>query len=67
MTQSSSVCCLDGRGSNPDRAKELFIFSASRPSLGITQVPVEWVPGVKRGRSVMLTAQSPSSAEVKIK
>jgi hypothetical protein len=27
-----------------------------RPALGPTQPPTQWVPGVKRGRSVMLTA-----------
>jgi hypothetical protein len=45
---------LDDRGSIPDRGRGFF-FSASRPALGPTQPSVQWVPGVKRGRDVMLT------------
>ena len=36
----------------------------SRPALGPTQPPVQWVPGVKSGRGVTLTPHSPSSAVV---
>ena len=47
---------LDGLGSNPGGDE---IFRPSRPTLGPTQSPVQWVPGlspgVKCGRDVLLT------------
>jgi hypothetical protein len=46
---------LDGRGSIPDRHRIPPLTSASRPALGPAQPPVQWVPGVKGGRGVMLT------------
>jgi hypothetical protein len=59
---------LDSRGSIPGMGK-IFLFStASRLALGLTQPPIEWVPGViflgiKRvGRE---GDHSPSSAEIK--
>jgi hypothetical protein len=60
---------LDSPGSNPDRTK-IFLFSAmSDLSLGLTQPPIQWVPG-----AVFLGVEQPgheadhsplSSAEVK--
>jgi hypothetical protein len=52
---------LDDRDSIPDRGRGFFFFvSASRPALGPTQPPIQWVPGVlspkvKRGRGMTLT------------
>ena len=37
---------LDGPGSNPSGDE---IFRLSRPALGPTQPPVQWVPGLSRG------------------
>ena len=37
---------LDGPGSNPGGDE---IFRPSRPALGSTQPPVQWVPGLSRG------------------
>jgi hypothetical protein len=61
---------LDCRGLITDRAKFFFLFyTASRPALGTTLPPIQWVSGllslgVKRlGREV--DRSSPSSVEVK--
>jgi len=37
---------LDGPGSNPGGDE---IFCPSRPALGTTQPPVQWVPGLSQG------------------
>jgi len=37
---------LDGSGSNPGGDE---IFRPSRPALGSTQPPVQWVPGLSQG------------------
>ena len=37
---------LDGPGSNPGGDE---IFRPSKPALGPTQLPVQWVPGLSRG------------------
>jgi hypothetical protein len=59
--EPSSDYGLNDRRSIPDTGRGFFHqVSASRPALGPTQAPIEWVPGalslgVKRGRGVMLT------------
>jgi hypothetical protein len=57
-----SIWLRTGRpGFDPRQRQRIFLLaSASRPALGPTQPPVQWVPGsfprgVKRGRGVMLT------------
>jgi hypothetical protein len=57
---SQSVQCLTGRPEFDPRHRIFPLTSASRPALGPTQPPVQWVPGalspgVKRDRGVMLT------------
>jgi hypothetical protein len=51
---------LDDRDSIPDRGRIFPLASASRPAMGPTQPPIQWVlgllpPGVKRGRGVTLS------------
>jgi hypothetical protein len=40
---------------SPAEAKDFPLASVSRPALGPTQPPVQWVPVVKRDRGVTLT------------
>jgi hypothetical protein len=52
------------------QATDFPLASVSRPALGPTQPPNQWVPAVlssevKRGRDVTLTTHPPPSAEVK--
>jgi hypothetical protein len=70
VAQSVSIATaygLDDRGSVPGRGKIFLYSTASRPTLGPTQPPSQWVsggvsPGVKRqGRE----ASPPSRAKVK--
>jgi hypothetical protein len=65
VTQSVQCLAADwttGRSRfNPRQGQRIFpLTSVSRPALGPTQPPVQWVPGVsssglKRGRGVTLT------------
>jgi hypothetical protein len=61
---------LDNRSSIPRQRQRIFLLaSASRPALGTTQPPVQWVPGVlspgvKRGLGRDADNAPPSSAEV---
>jgi hypothetical protein len=58
-----------GRSSSPGRVKSFLLFTSSRPVLGPTQPPIQWVSGalspeIKRpGREI--NHSPPSSAEVK--
>jgi hypothetical protein len=44
---------------SPTEAEDFSSSLASRPALGPTQPPVQWVPWVKRGRGVTLTTHPP--------
>jgi hypothetical protein len=58
---------LDGRGSNPGEGGGRDFLRLSRPALGPTQSPVQWVPGLSGGKVRPGRAADhspPSSAEV---
>jgi hypothetical protein len=38
---------LRGRGSSPGRVKNFHFSMSSRPALGSTQPPIQWVPGAR--------------------
>jgi hypothetical protein len=53
-----------GRSSSPGRVENFLFSTSSRPALGPTQTPIQWVPGAKRhGRDA--NHSPPTSAEVK--
>jgi hypothetical protein len=53
-----------GRSSSPGRGKNFLISTSSRPVLGPTEPPIQWVPRVMRpGREA--DHSPPTSAEVK--
>jgi hypothetical protein len=55
---------LKGWGLSPGRVKYFHFSMLSRPALGHTQPPIQWVPGVKRpGREA--DHSPPATAEVK--
>jgi hypothetical protein len=73
LSQNSSVGIttgygLDGRGSIPGRGK-IFFFILSRPALGPTQHPIQWVPGALspgiKPPELEADHSPPSSVEVK--
>jgi hypothetical protein len=66
-------CGLDdrggGRSSSPGRVKNFLSSTSSRPTLGFTQPPIQWVPGtfspgVKR-QGLESDHSTPISVEVK--
>jgi hypothetical protein len=72
MSRDSSVGIATGYGlddqgggsSSPGRVKTFHFSISSRPSLGSTQPPIKWVPGVK-GQGREADYSPPTSAEVK--
>jgi len=50
-------------GSIPGKGRDFFFVTTSRPILGSTQYPIQWVPGIfptgQSGRGVKLYLHSP--------
>jgi hypothetical protein len=69
MESIATGCELDGLVSNPGKGKIFLFCTASRPTFGPTQPPIQWVLGalsqrVKR-RGIEADHSPPFSAEVK--
>jgi hypothetical protein len=60
---------LRGRSLSPDRVKNFLFYTSSRPALGSTQPPVQWVLGALSSRVKRQGREAdhspPASAEVK--
>jgi hypothetical protein len=75
MMTHDSLCCialgygLDGRVFESRQGMGIVLFTASRPALGLTQPPVQWVPGALLLGTKWPRREAdhspPSSAEVK--
>jgi hypothetical protein len=52
-----------GRSSSPGWVMNFLFSTSSRPALGLTQPPIQWVPGVKR-QGHEADHAPPTSAEV---
>jgi hypothetical protein len=57
------------RSSSPGRVKNFFFSTSSRPTLGLTQSPIQWVPGAPSPGVKRLGHETnhspPATAEVK--
>jgi hypothetical protein len=47
---------LDGLGSAPRKGKIFFFSTASRPALGPTWSPIQWVPGLSFPQDMKMTS-----------
>lgn len=74
MDLRSSVCVatsygMDGQGSNCGGEKVFLFYTTSGPALGLTQLPLQWVPGSisrrAKGPGREADHSPPSSAQAK--